>query len=105
LRASIEKMETALRRIANGVLCCPGPGIAHTRCRRRSSADRQRRPAPIGKQGLLGRQSEVEKQLNHLNVAYAPTSQIADHALAAKAAMMADLGIVSIFVEIDPERT
>jgi hypothetical protein len=38
-------------------------------------------------------QSEVEKQLNHLNVAYAPTSQIADHALAAKAAMMADLGI------------
>jgi hypothetical protein len=30
---------------------------------------------------------------NHLNVADAPTSQIADPALAAKAAMMADLGI------------
>jgi hypothetical protein len=30
---------------------------------------------------------------NHLNVAYAPTSQVADQALAAKAAMMAELGI------------
>jgi hypothetical protein len=30
---------------------------------------------------------------NHLNVAYAPTGQVADQALAAKAAMMAELGI------------
>jgi hypothetical protein len=30
---------------------------------------------------------------NHINVAYAPTAEIADKALAAKAAMMAEMGI------------
>jgi len=30
---------------------------------------------------------------NHLNVAYAPSAEIADRALAAKAVMMAEMGI------------
>ena len=43
--------------------------------------------------GVTRDQFMARHRANHLNVAYAPTSQIADQALAAKAAMMADLGI------------
>jgi hypothetical protein len=43
--------------------------------------------------GVTRDQFMARHRANHLNVAYAPTSQVADQALAAKAAMMADLGI------------
>jgi hypothetical protein len=43
--------------------------------------------------GVTRDQFMARHRANHLNVAYAPTSQIADQALAAKAAMMAELGI------------
>ncbi|HXP07222.1 MAG TPA: hypothetical protein VN828_01940 [Acidobacteriaceae bacterium] len=43
--------------------------------------------------GVTRDQFMARHRANHLNVAYAPTSQIADQALAAKAAMMAGLGI------------
>jgi hypothetical protein len=43
--------------------------------------------------GVSRDQFMARHRANHLNVAYAPTSQVADQALAAKAAMMAELGI------------
>ncbi len=43
--------------------------------------------------GVTRDQFMARHRANHLNVAYAPTSQIADQALAAKAAMMAEMGI------------
>ena len=43
--------------------------------------------------GITRDQFMGRHRANHLNVAYAPTSQVADQALAAKAAMMAELGI------------
>ncbi|MEA3006284.1 MAG: hypothetical protein QOI94_1553 [Acidobacteriaceae bacterium] len=43
--------------------------------------------------GVTRDQFMARHRANHLNVAYAPTSQVADQALAAKAAMMAELGI------------
>ena len=43
--------------------------------------------------GVTRDQFMARHRANHLNVAYAPTSQVADQALAAKAAMMADMGI------------
>ena len=43
--------------------------------------------------GISRDQFMARHRANHLNVAYAPTSQIADQALAAKAAMMAEMGI------------
>ena len=43
--------------------------------------------------GITRDQFMARHRANHLNVAYAPTSQVADQALAAKAAMMAELGI------------
>jgi hypothetical protein len=43
--------------------------------------------------GITRDQFMARHRANHLNVAYAPTSQIADQALAAKAAMMAQMGI------------
>ncbi len=43
--------------------------------------------------GVTRDQFMARHRANHLNVAYAPTRQIADQALAAKAAMMAELGI------------
>jgi hypothetical protein len=43
--------------------------------------------------GVTRDQFMARHRANHLNVAYAPTSQIAGQALAAKAAMMAELGI------------
>jgi len=43
--------------------------------------------------GITRDQFMARHRANHLNVAYAPTSQIADQALAAKAAMMAEMGI------------
>ena len=43
--------------------------------------------------GITRDQFMARHRANHLNVAYAPTSQVADQALAAKAAMMASLGI------------
>ena len=44
--------------------------------------------------GVTRDQFMARHRANHLNVAYAPTSQVADQALAAKAAMMAELGIL-----------
>jgi hypothetical protein len=44
--------------------------------------------------GVSRDQFMARHRANHLNVAYAPTSQVADQALAAKAAMMAELGIL-----------
>ena len=43
--------------------------------------------------GITRDQFMARHRANHLNVAYAPTRQVADQALAAKAAMMAELGI------------
>jgi hypothetical protein len=43
--------------------------------------------------GITRDQFMARHRANHLNVAYAPTSQVADQAMAAKAAMMAALGI------------
>ncbi|MGC1781731.1 MAG: fucose isomerase [Acidobacteriaceae bacterium] len=43
--------------------------------------------------GVTRDQFMARHRANHLNVAYAPTSQIADQALATKAAMMAEMGI------------
>jgi hypothetical protein len=43
--------------------------------------------------GITRDQFMARHRANHLNVAYAPTSQVSDQALAAKAAMMAELGI------------
>jgi hypothetical protein len=43
--------------------------------------------------GVTRDQFMARHRANHLNVAYAPTSQIADQSLAAKAAMMAEMGI------------
>jgi hypothetical protein len=43
--------------------------------------------------GVTRDQFMARHRANHLNVAYAQTSQVADQALAAKAAMMAELGI------------
>jgi hypothetical protein len=43
--------------------------------------------------GITRDQFMARHRGNHLNVAYAPTSQVADQALAAKAAMMAEMGI------------
>jgi hypothetical protein len=43
--------------------------------------------------GVTRDQFMARHRANHLNVAYAPTSQVADQAMAAKAAMMADMGI------------
>jgi hypothetical protein len=43
--------------------------------------------------GITRDQFMARHRANHLNVAYAPTSQIADQALAAKAAMMTEMGI------------
>ncbi len=43
--------------------------------------------------GITRDQFMARHRANHLNVAYAPTSQIAAQALAAKAAMMAEMGI------------
>lgn len=43
--------------------------------------------------GITRDQFMARHRANHLNVAYAPTRQIADQALAAKAAMMAGLGL------------
>jgi len=43
--------------------------------------------------GITRDQFMARHRANHLNVAYAPTRQIADQALAAKAAMFAELGI------------
>jgi hypothetical protein len=44
--------------------------------------------------GVTRDQFMARHRANHLNVAYAPTTQIADQAMAAKAAMMAELGIL-----------
>jgi hypothetical protein len=44
--------------------------------------------------GVTRDQFMARHRANHLSVAYAPTSQVADQALAAKAAMMAELGIL-----------
>lgn len=43
--------------------------------------------------GVTRDQFMARHRANHLNVAYAPTTQVADQAMAAKAAMMAELGI------------
>lgn len=43
--------------------------------------------------GISRDQFMARHRSNHVNVAYAPTAQIADHALQAKAAMMIELGI------------
>ncbi len=43
--------------------------------------------------GVSRDQFMAQHHANHVNVAYAPTSQIADKALAAKAAMFAELGV------------
>jgi hypothetical protein len=43
--------------------------------------------------GITRDQFMARHRANHLNVAYAPTAQIADQALTAKAAMMAEMGI------------
>jgi hypothetical protein len=43
--------------------------------------------------GVTRDQFMARHRANHVNVVYAPTSQVADQALAAKAAMMAELGI------------
>jgi hypothetical protein len=43
--------------------------------------------------GVSRDQFMARHRANHLNVAYAPTSQVADQAMAAKAAMMAELGL------------
>jgi hypothetical protein len=43
--------------------------------------------------GVTRDQFMARHRANHLNVVYAPTSQVADQALAAKAAMMAELGL------------
>jgi hypothetical protein len=43
--------------------------------------------------GITRDQFMARHRANHLNVAYAPTSQVADQAMAAKAAMMAEMGI------------
>ena len=43
--------------------------------------------------GITRDQFMARHRANHLNVAYAPTRQIADQALAAKAAMFAELGV------------
>ena len=43
--------------------------------------------------GVTRDQFMARHRANHLNVAYAPTSQVADQAMAAKAAMMAELGL------------
>ncbi len=43
--------------------------------------------------GVTRDQFMARHRANHLNVVYAPTSQVADQALAAKASMMAELGI------------
>ena len=43
--------------------------------------------------GINRDQFMARHRSNHVNVAYAPTAQIADHALQAKAAMMLELGI------------
>jgi hypothetical protein len=43
--------------------------------------------------GVTRDQMMARHKANHLNVAYAPTADAADRALAAKAAMMAEMGI------------
>jgi len=43
--------------------------------------------------GITRDQFMARHRANHLNIAYAPSSEIADRALAAKAAMMAEMGI------------
>ncbi len=43
--------------------------------------------------GITRDQFMARHRANHLNVAYAPTSEVADRALAAKAAMMSEMGI------------
>jgi hypothetical protein len=44
-------------------------------------------------QGVSQNQFMARHRANHVNVAYAPTAEMADQALATKAAMLADLGI------------
>ena len=48
-------------------------------------------------QGITRDQMMARHKANHLNVAYAPTAIEADRALAAKAAMMAALGVTVHF--------
>jgi hypothetical protein len=43
--------------------------------------------------GVSRDQMMARHKANHINVAYAPTAQDADKALAAKAAMMSELGM------------
>jgi hypothetical protein len=43
--------------------------------------------------GVAQDQFMARHHANHVNVAYAPTPQIADRALAAKVAMFAELGV------------
>ena len=43
--------------------------------------------------GVTRDQFMARHRANHLNVAYAPTAEVADKALAAKAAMFAELGV------------
>jgi hypothetical protein len=44
-------------------------------------------------EGVTRDQFMARHHANHVNVAYAPTAEIADKALAAKAAMFAELGV------------
>jgi hypothetical protein len=43
--------------------------------------------------GVSQNQMMARHRANHLNVAYAPSAEVADKALATKAAMLAELGI------------
>jgi hypothetical protein len=43
--------------------------------------------------GVSQNQMMARHRANHVNIAYAPSSEVADHALATKAAMLAELGI------------
>ena len=47
--------------------------------------------------GVSQNQMMARHRANHVNVAYAPTAEIADKALATKAAMLAELGVRYIF--------
>jgi hypothetical protein len=44
-------------------------------------------------EGVTQDQFMARHHANHVNVAYAPTAEIADRALAAKTAMFAELGV------------
>jgi hypothetical protein len=45
-------------------------------------------------QGVSQNQFMARHRANHVNVAYAPTAELAEKAMATKAAMMAELGVV-----------